>query len=190
MSNGILCDNEISRLCQEQEMIVPYEPALVREQDGLKVISYGLSSYGYDMRVADEFLIFSNATCRLVDPKNIDHAAFVRVKAHECVIPPNSFALAYSVERFKIPDDVLGIVLGKSTYARVGIVVNVTPLEPGWEGHVTIEISNTTPVPVKVYADEGIAQVLFLRGQPCKTTYAKRAGKYNNQGPEVVLPKA
>jgi len=186
----ILSDNEISYLAREKGMIEPYEPTLVREQDGLKVISYGQSSYGYDMRVADEFLIFSNATCQLVDPKNIDQKAFVRVKNHEVVIPPNSFALAYSIERFKLPPDILGIVLGKSTYARCGIVVNCTPMEPGWEGHLTIEISNTTPVPVKVYADEGVAQAIFFRGLPCRSTYATRNGKYQNQGAEVVLPKS
>jgi len=188
----ILSDFEIHMLCTEQGMIAPYEPALVREQDGLKVISYGLSSYGYDMRVADEFLIFSNAACSLVDPKDIDPKAFVRVKNHAVVIPANSFALAYSIERFKIPNDVLALVIGKSTYARCGIVVNCTPMEPGWEGHLTIEISNTTPVPVKVYADEGIAQAIFWRGQPCKVNYANRAGKpgkYMDQPPEVTLPK-
>lgn len=188
--NGILNDIEIARLANEYQMISPFEPALVRVHDSSKVISYGLSSFGYDIRVADQFLIFSNADCQLVDPKNLDPAAFIRKKTHACVIPPNSFALAYSVERFKMPRDVMALVLGKSTYARVGIVVNVTPLEPGWEGHVTIEISNTTPVPVKVYADEGIAQCLFFRGESCSVSYADRAGKYQGQGPEVVLPRA
>lgn len=189
--NGILNDTEIERLARSYGMISPFEPQLVRAHDSAKVISYGLSSFGYDIRVADEFLIFSNADCQLVDPKNLNQAAFIRKKAHECIIPPNSFALAYSVERFKMPRDVLAVVLGKSTYARVGIVVNVTPLEPGWEGHVTIEISNTTPVPVKVYADEGIAQCLFFRGESCRTSYADRPGgpgKYQNQGAKVVLP--
>lgn len=192
MSDGILCDDEIAYLCKNGGMISPFEPELVREHDGLKVISYGLSSYGYDIRVARDFLLFSNVNCRLVDPKNFDPNAFVKHTGHECVIPPNSFALAHSVERFKMPRDVLAEVLGKSTYARVGISVNVTPLEPGWEGHVTIEISNMTPVPVKIYADEGIAQVIFFRGRPCRVSYADRKGgpgKYQNQGPEPVLPK-
>jgi len=157
-----------------------------------RLISYGTSSYGYDIRVADEFKIFVNSFgTTVVDPKNFDPKCFHEIKGVEhCIIPPNSFALCRSVEHFKIPDDVLCVVLGKSTYARCGIVCNVTPLEPGWEGYITIEISNTTPLPAKIYANEGIAQVLFYKsGLKCETTYADRSGKYQNQKAEIVEAK-
>lgn len=155
------------------------------------VISYGCSSFGYDMRVADEFKVFTNVYNTVVDPKNIDERAFVEIKGDHCIIPPNSFALAYSVEKFRIPSNVLAMVIGKSSYARCGIMTCCTPLEPGWYGHVTIEISNNTPLPAKVYANEGLCQVLFFESnENCKTSYADRNGKYQDQGPEVVLPKA
>jgi dCTP deaminase len=179
-------------MATEHEMIWPFEPACIREVQGQKVISFGTSSYGYDMRVADEFRIFSNVHTTIVDPKNIDEQAFVTVRGNQVVIPPNSFALAHSVERFKIPDNVTCVVLGKSTYARCGIIVNCTPLEAGWEGYVTLEISNTTPLPARIYANEGLAQVLFFQSDTrCTTTYAERpgGGKYQNQPANVVLPK-
>ncbi|MGC8757131.1 MAG: dCTP deaminase [Caldisericaceae bacterium] len=159
-------------------MIEPFESS----QIGSGKISFGVSSYGYDMRIADEFKVFTNINTTIVDPKNFSTASFVDFKGDECIIPPNSFALGKSVEYFKIPRDILCIVLGKSTYARAGIIVNVTPLEPMWEGYVTIEISNTTPLPVKIYANEGIAQVLFLESdEPCEISYADKKGKYQNQ---------
>lgn len=164
-------------------MIDPFVDGQVKEADGVKVISYGLSSFGYDMRVADEFLIFSPATGEMtvVDPKAMDDRAMVRYQGDVCIIPPNSFALARSVEYFRMPRNVLGICLGKSTYARVGVITNFTPFEPGWEGYVTIEISNTTPLPAKIYANEGIAQVLFFEGDQPEVTYADRKGKYQAQ---------
>lgn len=166
-------------------MIEPFSENQVREG----VISFGVSSYGYDMRIADEFKIFTNINNTIVDPKNFDPRSFVDFKGDVCIIPPNSFALGYSVEYFKIPRDVLVICLGKSTYARCGIVVNVTPLEPEWEGHVTIEISNTTPLPAKIYANEGIAQLLFLGGEEvCEVSYADKAGKYQAQR-GITLPR-
>jgi dCTP deaminase len=159
-------------------MIVPFSESL--KKDG--VISYGVSSYGYDVRIGDEFKIFTNINNTVVDPKAFDQRSLVDYKGSECIIPPNSFALASSLEYFKIPRDVLVICLGKSTYARCGIVVNVTPLEPEWEGHITIEISNTTPLPAKVYANEGIAQLIFLQAsEPCEVSYKDRAGKYQAQ---------
>lgn len=168
-----------------QGMIEPFEEGLVREG----VISYGVSSYGYDMRVADEFKIFTNINSTVVDPKNFDPKSFVEFRGPVCIIPPNSFALARSVEYFRIPRDVLVICIGKSTYARCGIVVNVTPLEPMWEGYVTIEISNTTPLPAKIYANEGIAQLIFLKAEEeCEVSYADRKGKYQAQK-GIVLPK-
>jgi dCTP deaminase len=159
-----------------------------------KIISYGTSSYGYDLRTADEFKVFTPVWTKggeaVVDPKNLDADCMVDFKGDVCRIPPNSFALCRSLERFKIPDDCLAVILGKSTYARCGIIVNATPLEPGWEGYVTLELSNTTPLPAKIYANEGIAQVLFFQsGQRCETTYASRAGKYQGQEAEIVLPK-
>jgi dCTP deaminase len=165
-------------MAREKRMIEPFEPNLVREGS----ISFGLSSYGYDIRVADEFLIFTNVHSVEVDPKAFDERSLVPVRGKECRIPPNSFCLARTVEYFRIPRSVLGICLGKSTYARCGIVVNITPLEPEWEGHLTIEISNTTPLPAKIYADEGIAQVIFLQAdETCAVSYADRQGKYQSQ---------
>ncbi|HOA83720.1 MAG TPA: dCTP deaminase [Thermodesulfovibrio thiophilus] len=166
-------------------MIEQFEEGLVREG----VISYGVSSYGYDMRVADEFKIFTNINNTVVDPKDFDPKSFVEIKGNVCIIPPNSFALARSVEYFRIPRDVLVICIGKSTYARCGIIVNVTPLEPMWEGFLTIEISNTTPLPAKIYANEGIAQLIFLKAEEeCEVSYADRKGKYQAQQ-GIVLPK-
>lgn len=166
-------------------MIEPFNENQVREG----VISYGVSSYGYDMRIADEFKIFTNINNTIVDPKNFDPKSFVDFKGNVCIVPPNSFALGRSVEYFRIPRETLVICLGKSTYARCGIVVNVTPLEPEWEGHVTIEISNTTPLPAKIYANEGIAQLLFLGGaELCETSYADKAGKYQAQK-GITLPR-
>lgn len=166
-------------------MIEPFSEDQVREG----VISFGVSSYGYDMRIADEFKIFTNINNTIVDPKSFDPRSFVDFKGEVCIIPPNSFALGYSIEYFRIPRDVLVICLGKSTYARCGIVVNVTPLEPEWEGHVTIEISNTTPLPAKIYANEGIAQLLFLGGEEvCQVSYADKAGKYQAQR-GITLPR-
>ena len=155
-----------------------------------KIVSYGTSSYGYDLRCSNKFKIFTNVNSTVIDPKNFDPKSFVDYEGECAIIPPNSFALASSVEYFRIPKNVLTVCLGKSTYARCGIVVNVTPFEPEWEGHVTLEFSNTTPLPAKIYANEGVAQVLFLRGdEPCDTTYKDRAGKYMNQGAEPVSPK-
>jgi dCTP deaminase len=169
----------------KEGMITPYCEGLVGEG----VVSYGLSSYGYDIRVSDEFKIFTNINAQVVDPKDFDDANVVDFKGDVCIVPPNSFALARTVEYFKMPSDVLAICLGKSTYARCGIIVNVTPFEPGFEGHITIEISNTTPLPAKIYANEGIAQVLFLQGdEQCETTYADRKGKYQKQT-GITLPK-
>ncbi|MGB4057479.1 MAG: dCTP deaminase [Alphaproteobacteria bacterium] len=182
---GLLADHQIRRLAQEQGMIEPF----VEKQKRDGSISYGLSSFGYDARTADEFKIFTNVDNALVDPKNFSHQSFVDRKTDICVIPPNSFVLSRTVEYFRIPKDVLVICLGKSTYARCGLIVNVTPLEPGWEGHVTLEISNTTPLPARVYANEGVAQFLFFKGSaPCETSYADRAGKYMGQR-GVTLPK-
>jgi dCTP deaminase len=171
-------DTWIRQMAQEKNMIDPFVEGLKKEG----VISYGLSSYGYDARVAPEFKIFTNVNNALVDPKNFDSGSFVDFNGEECIIPPNSFALGRTVEYFKIPRDVLVVCLGKSTYARCGIVVNVTPLEPEWEGHVTLEFSNTTPLPAKIYANEGVCQFLFLKGDGvCETSYADRNGKYMRQ---------
>ncbi|GAB5387719.1 MAG: dCTP deaminase [Alphaproteobacteria bacterium] len=182
---GILPDHWIRDQAEQSGMIEPFTEAQRREGN----ISYGLSSYGYDARVADEFMIFTNVDNAIVDPKSFDQSSFVERKTDICVIPPNSFVLARTVEYFRIPEDVLVICLGKSTYARCGLIVNVTPLEPGWEGHVTLEISNTTPLPAKVYANEGVAQFLFLKGDSqCEVTYASRSGKYMGQR-GVTLPR-
>jgi dCTP deaminase len=182
---GLLPDHEIRRLAQEMGMIEPF----VEKQTRDGVISYGLSSFGYDARAADEFKIFTNIDNALVDPKNFSAQSFVDRKTDICVIPPNSFVLTRSVEYFRIPEDVLVICLGKSTYARCGLIVNVTPLEPGWEGHVTLEISNTTPLPARVYANEGVAQFLFFKGSSaCEVSYADRKGKYMGQK-GVTLPR-
>ncbi len=170
-------------------MIEPFEPGQVRMKGGERIVSYGTSSYGYDVRCSNEFKIFTNINSSVVDPKDFDHQSFVDVVSDMCIIPPNSFALARTVEYFKIPRDVLTICLGKSTYARCGIIVNVTPLEPEWEGHVTLEFSNTTPLPAKIYANEGVAQMLFFGGdQVCETSYKDRGGKYMGQT-GVVVPR-
>jgi dCTP deaminase len=174
----------------EQGMIEPFEEKLITQIEGRRVISYGLSSYGYDLRVSREFKVFTNVFNAIVDPKAFDERSFVDMEADTCIIPPNSFALARSVEYFRIPREVITICLGKSTYARCGIIVNVTPFEPEWEGHVTLEISNTTPLPAKVYAGEGLAQVLFIKGEElCETSYADRGGKYMKQR-GITVPKA
>jgi dCTP deaminase len=181
---GIKSDNWIRRMAQEERMIEPFVENQVRQG----VVSFGLSSYGYDIRVADEFKIFTNVFSAVVDPKNFDPRSMVDFKGDVCIIPPNSFALARTVEYFRIPRDVLTICVGKSTYARCGIIVNVTPFEPEWEGFVTLEISNTTPLPAKIYANEGIAQVLFFQGdEPCDVSYADRKGKYQKQQ-TILLP--
>jgi dCTP deaminase len=178
-------DTWITRMAREHNMIDPFVDDQVRQG----VISYGVSSYGYDVRVGDEFKVFTNVYNTVVDPKNFDPKSFVDIKADVCIIPPNSFALASTIEYFKIPRDILTVCLGKSTYARCGIIVNVTPFEPEWEGHVTIEISNTTPLPAKIYANEGIAQVLFFQSdEPCEVSYADKKGKYLKQL-EVTLPR-
>jgi len=187
---SIKSDKWIRRMAQEHGLIEPFEKDQIRETEGGRVISYGTSSYGYDVRCADEFKIFTNINSAIVDPKNFDANSFVDVKADVCIVPPNSFALARTVEYFRIPRDVLTLCLGKSTYARCGIIVNVTPLEPEWEGHVTLEFSNTTPLPAKIYANEGVAQVLFLGSdEVCETSYKDRGGKYQGQK-GVTLPKA
>jgi dCTP deaminase len=175
---SIKSDIWIEKMAQEQRMIDPFETEQIRKG----VISYGLSSYGYDIRVADEFKIFTNVNNTVVDPKNFDEDSFVEFRGEVCVISPNSFALARSIEYMRMPRNVTGIVLGKSTYARCGIVTNFTPLEAGWEGHITIEISNTTPLPARIYANEGIAQVLFfVSNDVCRVSYADRRGKYQGQ---------
>ncbi len=182
---SVMSDAWIRRMAAEHGMIEPFVET--QKRDG--VISFGLSSYGYDARVADQFKVFTNVDSAVVDPKDFAPASFVDRQAAVCIIPPNSFVLAHTVEYFRIPRDILVICLGKSTYARCGIIVNVTPLEPEWEGQVTIEISNTTPLPAKIYAFEGICQFLFLRGnEPCETSYAEKAGKYMRQR-GVALPR-
>ena len=178
-------DRWIRRMAVEHDMINPFSEKQVRQG----VVSYGLSSYGYDLRVSDEFKIFTNVNSSVVDPKNFDENSFVTVRKDVAIIPPNSFALARSVEYFKIPRDVLTICVGKSTYARCGIIVNVTPFEPEWEGFVTLEISNTTPLPARIYANEGLCQIIFFQGdEVCETSYADRKGKYQAQK-GIVLPK-
>lgn len=178
-------DHWIRKMAREHSMIEPFEEKQVRQG----VISYGLSSYGYDIRVADEYKIFTNVHNTIVDPKNFNNSSFVDFKGEVCTIPPNSFALSRTVEKFKIPRNVLAICVSKSTYARCGIIVNVTPLEPEWEGYLTLEISNTTPLPARIYSGEGIAQLLFLGSdEECETSYADRKGKYQNQV-DVTLPR-
>jgi dCTP deaminase len=178
-------DRWIRCMAREHNMINPFAESQVREG----VISYGVSSYGYDLRVADEFKIFTNVNSTTVDPKHFDEKSFVEFKGPVCIIPPNSFALARSVEYFKIPRDVLTVCVGKSTYARCGIIVNVTPLEPEWEGFVTLEISNTTPLPARVYSNEGLCQIIFLGSDElCETSYRDKKGKYQAQT-GIVLPK-
>ena len=187
---SIKSDNWIRRMVAEMGMIEPFEPCQVRGADNGRIISYGTSSYGYDVRCASEFKVFTNINSTIVDPKNFDEKSFVDVHADVCIIPPNSFALARTIEYFRIPRSVLTICLGKSTYARCGIIVNVTPLEPEWEGHVTLEFSNTTTLPAKIYANEGVAQMLFFEAdEVCSTSYKDRGGKYQGQK-GVTLPKA
>lgn len=186
---SIKSDRWIIEMSEKHGMIEPFCPKQVRYQAENKIISYGVSSYGYDVRCAREFKIFTNINSAIVDPKNFSQDSFVDVEADVCIIPPNSFALARTVEYFRIPRDVLTICLGKSTYARCGIIVNVTPLEPEWEGHVTLEFSNTTPLPAKIYANEGVAQMLFLQSdESCQVSYRDRQGKYQGQT-GVTLPK-
>ena len=185
----IKSDKWIRRMAAEHRMIEPFEPGQVRQANGHKIVSYGTSSYGYDIRCSTEFKIFTNINSTMVDPKNFDEKSFVDFRGDVCIIPPNSFALASTIEYFRIPRDILTVCLGKSTYARCGIIVNVTPLEPEWEGHVTIEISNTTPLPARIYANEGVCQFLFFKGeQPCEVSYADRKGKYMRQR-GVTLPR-
>ncbi|MFZ9034668.1 MAG: dCTP deaminase [Francisellaceae bacterium] len=186
---SIKADSWIRRMALEHEMISPFEPGQVRHNETGRIVSYGTSSYGYDVRCANEFKIFTNINSSIVDPKQFDRNNFVDFEGDVCIIPPNSFALARTVEYFKIPRDTLVVCLGKSTYARCGIIVNVTPLEPEWEGHVTLEFSNTTPLPAKIYANEGVAQMLFYQSdEVCETSYADRGGKYQGQM-GVTLPK-
>lgn len=196
---SIMSDKQIRKAAIDHKMIEPFESRLVKERmvrvsadQGYleKVVSFGTSSYGYDIRCGREFKVFTNINSTIVDPKNFDVNSFVEIEADSCIIPPNSFALARSIERFKIPRNVLTVCLGKSTYARCGIIVNVTPLEPEWEGYVTLEFSNTTPLPAKIYANEGCAQVLFFQAdEECETSYKDRAGKYMNQEAIPVVPK-
>ena len=182
---AIKSDRWIRKMSLQKEMISPFEDQQVSKSK----ISYGLSSYGYDIRVTDEYKIFTNINNSIIDPKNFDEKSFINFKGDVCIVPANSFALARSVEYFKIPRNVLTICLGKSTYARCGIIVNVTPLEPGWEGNVTLEFSNTTPLPAKIYANEGVAQFIFLKGnEKPEVTYSDRKGKYMGQV-GVTLPK-
>ena len=182
---SIKSDNWIKKMAAAHGMIEPFVESQVR--DG--VISYGLSSYGYDIRVADEFKVFTNINSTVIDPKKFDPRSFVDLKADVCIVPPNSFALARTVEYFRIPRNVLTVCLGKSTYARCGIIVNVTPFEPEWEGTATLEISNTTPLPARIYANEGIAQVLFFESdEPCRVSYRDKRGKYQAQR-DVTLPR-
>ena len=185
----IKSDKWIRRMVESHRMIEPFEPGQIRQNGNGRLISYGTSSYGYDIRCSNEFKIFTNVHSAIVDPKDFDDKSFVDVNADVCIIPPNSFAMARTVEYFRIQRNVLTICLGKSTYARCGIIVNVTPLEPEWEGHVTLEFSNTTPLPAKIYANEGVAQVIFIESdEPCQTSYKDRGGKYQGQR-GVTIPK-
>ena len=189
---GLLADWKIKALALNDQMIVPFVDHQVREENGIKVISYGLSSYGYDIRVADEYKIFTpgHGQVSVVDPKNFDTATMVDFKGPQCIIPPNSFALARTVECFRIPRDVTTICLGKSSIARAGIILNVTPFEASWIGHATLEISNTTPLPAIIYSNEGIGQLLFFQSEDsCDVSYADREGKYQGQKAEIVLPR-
>ena len=186
---SIKSDRWIRRMARDHDMISPFEAGQVRQVNDRRIISYGTSSYGYDVRCAEDFKIFTNVYSAIVDPKAFDERSFVDLRSDVCVIPPNSFALARTVEYFRIPRNVLTICLGKSTYARCGIIVNVTPLEPEWEGHVTLEFSNTTPLPAKIYANEGIAQVLFFQSdEPCEISYKDKKGKYQAQQ-GLTLPR-
>jgi len=182
-------DTWIAKMCKEHGMIEPFVEKQVRNINGRRVVSFGTSSYGYDIRVSNRFRIFTNVYGTVIDPKNFDPKGLVEVTGDVCLIPPNSFALALSVEWFRIPNNVIVICVGKSTYARCGIIVNVTPFEPGWEGNAVLEISNTTPLPAKIYAGEGLVQALFFESDtPCKTSYADRKGKYQYQK-GITLPK-
>jgi dCTP deaminase len=186
---SVKSDSWIRRMAENEGMIEPYESGQIKKNGSGRIVSYGTSSYGYDVRCAAEFRIFTNINSAIVDPKDFDSDSFVDVNSDVCIIPPNSFALARTVEYFRIPRSVLTICLGKSTYARCGIIVNVTPLEPEWEGHVTLEFSNTTPLPAKIYANEGVAQMIFFESdEVCETSYKDRAGKYQGQT-GVTLPK-
>jgi dCTP deaminase len=186
---SVKSDKWIRRMAKEHGLIDPFEPGQVKQQGDRKLVSYGTSSYGYDVRCATEFRIFTNINSSIVDPKNFDSNSFVNLDTDVCIIPPNSFALARTVEYFRIPRNILTICLGKSTYARCGIIVNVTPLEPEWEGHVTLEFSNTTTLPAKIYANEGVAQMIFFESdEVCETSYKDRGGKYQGQT-GVTLPK-
>jgi dCTP deaminase len=185
---SVKADKWIRRMAAKG-MIRPFESGQVKKVKGRRIVSYGTSSYGYDVRCSSEFKIFTNINSTIVDPKHFDERNFVDFRGPVCIIPPNSFALARTVEHFRIPRNVLTICLGKSTYARCGIIVNVTPLEPEWEGHVTLEFSNTTPLPARVYANEGVAQMIFLESdEVCETSYADRGGKYQGQK-GVTLPR-
>ena len=186
---SIKSDKWIRHMAETTGMIEPFEPEQVKQVNGKPIVSYGTSSYGYDIRCSNEFKLFTNINCTIVDPKNFDPNSFVEVESDSCIIPPNSFALARTVEYFRIPRNVLTICLGKSTYARCGIIVNVTPFEPEWEGFVTLEFSNTTPLPARIYANEGVAQVVFFEAdEECETSYKDRKGKYQGQT-GVTLPK-
>ena len=186
---SIKSDKWIQRMALQHDLIQPFESNQIRMRADEKIISYGTSSYGYDIRCANEFKIFTNINSTIIDPKNFNPQNFVELVADYCIIPPNSFVLARTIEYFKIPRNILTICLGKSTYARCGIIVNVTPLEPEWEGHVTLEFSNTTPLPAKIYANEGVAQVIFLESdEACEVSYKDRKGKYMGQQ-GVTLPK-
>lgn len=187
---AIKSDKWIRRMALEEDMITPFADSQVRYHGDQRIITYGTSSYGYDVRCAKEFKIFTNINSAIVDPKNFRPDSFVDVKSDICIIPPNSFALAHTIEYFKIPRNIMTICVGKSTYARCGIIVNVTPLEPEWEGHITLEFSNTTPLPAKIYAGEGVAQILFFQAdEVCEASYKDRGGKYQGQV-GVTLPKA
>ena len=186
---AIKSDKWIKDMAKNHKMIEPFQADQIKINNGEKIVSYGTSSYGYDVRCADEFKVFTNINSTIVDPKNFDDKSFIDIKSDVCTIPPNSFALARTDEYFRIPRQILTLCLGKSTYARCGIIVNVTPLEPEWEGHVTLEFSNTTSLPAKIYANEGVAQFIFLESdEVCETSYKDRAGKYQGQK-GVTLPK-
>ncbi len=186
---SIKSDHWIRSMAENKAMIEPFEATQVKERNGERIVSYGTSSYGYDVRCSREFKIFTNINSAIVDPKDFDDNSFVDVESDVCIIPPNSFALARTVEYFRIPRKVLTVCLGKSTYARCGIIVNVTPLEPEWEGHVTLEFSNTTPLPAKIYANEGVAQMLFFESdEECDISYKDKNGKYQGQT-GVVTPR-
>lgn len=188
---SVLSDIQIETLCKtDRPLISPFSPTQVRmNENNERIVSYGVSSYGYDLRLGRKFKIFTNVNNSVIDPKNFSENSFVDYEGDVCIIPPNSFVLASSAERIIMPDNLVGVVLGKSTYARCGISCLATPLEPGWEGYVTLEFANTTPLPAMLYAGEGSCQVLFFQGSPCKTSYATRGGKYQNQPDGPVIPK-